>query len=60
MPCSLLSTDPTTCNCDCNYSCSSSPAGFAKQTNEKDTQKEKTKQFVLSSYHNINIHRLLA
>jgi len=37
-----------------------SPAGFAKQTNEKDPQKEKQKQFMLSSYHNINIHRLLA
>lgn len=37
-----------------------SPAGFAKQTNEKDTQKEKQKQFMLSSYRNINIHRLLA
>lgn len=59
MPCSLLSTDPTTCNCDCNYS-SSFPCRFAKQINENDTQKEKQKQFILSSYHNKNIHRLLA
>jgi len=28
MPCSLSSTDPTTCNCDCNYSCSSFPCRF--------------------------------